>query len=127
MLAPHPGMETTFTKDQVKKTGLQIHNSEPRNSSDYLYLRFWLLDCPHILYALLLAHNLNPPTAPCKIYQLTRDLHQFQIICLEDGTDEMFRNVGQYKPHAGETPKRKHTESIYLNMFITTHKHKSMQ
>jgi hypothetical protein len=33
-----------------------------------------------------------------------------EIICLEDGTDRMFRNVGQYKPDAGETPKRKHTE-----------------
>jgi hypothetical protein len=32
-------------------------------------------------------------------------LHYFQIICLEDGTDIMFRNVGQYKPDAGETPK----------------------
>jgi hypothetical protein len=29
----------------------------------------------------------------------------FQIICLKDGMD-MFRNVGQYKPDAGETPKR---------------------
>jgi hypothetical protein len=32
------------------------------------------------------------------------------IIWLEDGTDRMFRNVGQYKSDAGETPKRKHTE-----------------
>jgi hypothetical protein len=35
------------------------------------------------------------------------DLHHFLIICLEDGTDRMFRNVGQYKPDSGETPKRK--------------------
>jgi hypothetical protein len=36
----------------------------------------------------------------------------FEVICLEDGTDRMFRNVGQYKPGAGETPRRKHTEII---------------
>jgi hypothetical protein len=38
------------------------------------------------------------------------DLEVIQIICREDGTDRMFRNVGQYKPDVGETPKRKHTE-----------------
>jgi hypothetical protein len=33
----------------------------------------------------------------------------------------MYRNVGQYKPDAGETPKRKHTESvlIWLRCFDT--------
>jgi hypothetical protein len=36
----------------------------------------------------------------------------FQIICLEDGTHRMFRNVGQYKLDAVETPKRKHTEMV---------------
>jgi hypothetical protein len=41
----------------------------------------------------------------------------FQIICLEDGTDIMFRNVGQYKPDVGETPtdstlNTKHGESL---------------
>jgi hypothetical protein len=35
-----------------------------------------------------------------------------EIICLEDGTDTMFRKVGQYKPDAGKTPKRKHTEDL---------------
>jgi hypothetical protein len=40
------------------------------------------------------------PYITLKIIVLT-----IQIICLEDGTDRMFRNVGQYKPDAGETPK----------------------
>jgi hypothetical protein len=42
----------------------------------------------------------------------SRILHLFgeetarHILFNEDGTDRMFRNVGQYKPDAGETPKR---------------------
>jgi hypothetical protein len=39
---------------------------------------------------------------------------EFQIICLEDGTGRLFRNVGQYKPGAGKSPKRKHTECVFL-------------
>jgi hypothetical protein len=34
----------------------------------------------------------------------------FKAADFEDGRDRMFRNVSQYKPGAGETPKRKHTE-----------------
>jgi hypothetical protein len=47
----------------------------------------------------------------CSIFKAD-ELEVIQIICLEDGPDRMFRNVGQYKPDTGETPKRKHTESL---------------
>jgi len=32
----------------------------------------------------------------------------------EDGTDRMFRNVGIYNSDAGELPRRKHTNSIFI-------------
>jgi hypothetical protein len=41
----------------------------------------------------------------CSIFKADDLEVDVEIICLEDGTDRMFRNVGQYKPDAEETPK----------------------
>jgi hypothetical protein len=46
---------------------------------------------------------------------MEHEVNTFQIICLEDGTDRMFRNVGQYKPDGGETPKSEHTGNRRFN------------
>jgi hypothetical protein len=47
----------------------------------------------------------------------------WKFICLEDGTDRMFRNVDQYKPGTGKHPKEntlntEHGESLKSMIII---------
>jgi hypothetical protein len=37
------------------------------------------------------------------------EVNHFEPSAYEDGTDRVFRNVGNYKSDAGESPKRRHT------------------
>jgi hypothetical protein len=48
--------------------------------------------------------------SPCSEYSMPLHLqHHFKPSAYKDGTDRVFRNVGNYKSDAGESPKRRHT------------------
>jgi hypothetical protein len=41
------------------------------------------------------------------------------LLAYENGTDRVFRNVGIKTSDSGELPKRKHTNLLFLAMFVT--------
>jgi hypothetical protein len=113
-------METSSTQDQGKKTEFRYRDSERKPVQTEHTINKQPPDSPFYTSPAtptqppLTTQYLTPPfpIGPAIPYQTRHGIYKYHALpspftlqAFEDGPDRGFRNVGQYKTDAGETPK----------------------